>query len=70
MPDNEAQASGTDDSKTARDDGPTKGSNEPGSVDFGKDEHGRPAGGSTARFSTGVDPQDPVDPAGAKARTA
>lgn len=70
MSDDKSPASGTDESETARGEDLAKGSSEPGSVDLGKDEHGRPSGGSTARFSTGIDPKDPVDPAGNKVRTA
>jgi hypothetical protein len=38
-----------------------KDNHEPGRVDL-PDHGGRPAGGTTARFATGVGPQDPVDP--------
>ncbi len=36
---------------------------EPGGVDQGTHpESGRPAGGSTQRKKTGIDPQEPIDP--------
>lgn len=70
MTDDKSPSPGTSESKTARGEDIAKGHTEPGSVDLGKDEHGRPAGGSTARFATGIDPQDPVDPADNKVRTA
>lgn len=35
---------------------------EPGRHDKGDTGEGRPAGGSTARDSTRINPQDPIDP--------
>ena len=35
---------------------------EPGRHDKGESGAGRPAGGSTARDSTRINPQDPIDP--------
>ena len=35
---------------------------EPGRHDKGEAGEGRPAGGSTARDSTQINPQDPIDP--------
>lgn len=35
---------------------------EPGRHDKGETGQGRPAGGSTARDSTSINPQDPIDP--------
>ncbi len=53
---------GTGESISRRGEDVAKDEQEEGRVDLGEDEHGRPAGGSTARMATGVDPQDPVDP--------
>ncbi len=38
-----------------------KSEKEPGRVDLGTDDSGRPAAGATQRLKTGIDPQDPVD---------
>ncbi|MDQ6747558.1 MAG: hypothetical protein M3010_05560 [Candidatus Dormibacteraeota bacterium] len=39
-----------------------EGSEEPGRHDKGTSGADRPAGGSTARDATGVNPQEPIDP--------
>ena len=39
-----------------------KAEKEPGRVESGVDDAGRPVSKSTQRLQTGVDPQEPVDP--------
>jgi len=62
MSDDRFPPPGIGESTTRRGEDIAKSEHEEGSVDLGKDEAGRPAGGSTARMGTGVDPKDPVDP--------
>ncbi len=62
MKDDRFPPPGTGESTTRRGEDIAKSEEEPGSVDLGEDDAGRPAGGSTARMKTGIDPQDPVDP--------
>lgn len=47
----------------------SKEENEPGHHGLGGSGKDRPAGGSTARAGTSVDPQEPVDPASPKLPT-
>jgi hypothetical protein len=53
---------GTDESISERGEERAKKHHEPGRIDLGKDDQGRPAGGSSSRMKTGIDPQDPADP--------
>lgn len=60
MSDDKFPPPGTGESTTTRGEDHAKSNDEPGRIDMGDDETGRPTGGSSARMVTGVDPKESV----------